>query len=98
LAGHERARSLEQEVARLEAENAALRTQAATEPTKTRPATGRLAGPLALVALFAAVGAAVIPVPQLRLVLALTAVLALVGAVLSKMVGALLHEIGRAHV
>lgn len=95
LAGHERARSLEHEVERLKAENAALRQERATasEPPRRTSGPRRLAGTLAGLALLAVVGAALVPVPQGRLLLVAAAALLLFFAVLLAVIGGALHVV-----
>ncbi len=97
LASQARTEALEQEVERLKAENATLRERAeapAAGERRARSTPARWAGSLAIVALVAAIGAAVAPLPpQLRMVLALVCVLAVTLAVMAKVVGGLLHVV-----
>lgn len=92
LAGQERAHVLEQEVARLKAENAALQAPA-PRPPRERPAPKSLM-PIAAIALLAAVGAAVAPLPAVgRIVLSVAALLALNAALIVFLLSRMLYVV-----
>lgn len=90
LAGRERVEALEKEVARLQAENEALKAPE-PRPKSRQPKLGTLVAPVAGVALLAVIGAVVAPVPPvLRMVLVAMAAIAVMVAILLSVMGRML--------